>query len=153
MTDRAVAVSTYLANIQKELKTGQAQEHSYRPALKTLFEAVTKLRVVNEPKGSAHGRPDFIFVKGDVPIAWVEAKYLHVNLDKVVKSEQMARYYGYPNLILTNGLEFRFFRNGQAYGDPIIVATKHGDTITTTPETHTLLAGTLADFVADTVDT
>ncbi|MBI1813242.1 N-6 DNA methylase [Candidatus Peregrinibacteria bacterium] len=147
------AVQQYLRHIEDEFKTGHAQEHSYRPALKAFFEAITKLRVVNEPKGSAHGRPDFIFVRGDVPIAWSEAKDLHVNLEKIQKSEQMARYYGYPNLILTNGLEFRFFRNGQPYGNPIIVATKHGDAIVSVPETHELFARTLADFVADTVDT
>ena len=90
-----------------------------------MFSAVTKLTVHNEPKGSVHGRPDFIFTeKGNIPVAWAEAKDLHIDLDKVEKSEQMGRYYGYPNLILTNGLEFRFFKNGARYGEPVVVARK-----------------------------
>ncbi len=49
------AVSVYLANIQRELGTGHAQEHTYRPALKGLLEATTKLNVVNEPSASLGG--------------------------------------------------------------------------------------------------
>lgn len=141
-------VAQYLTDIQKALQTGHAQEHSYRPALEALFKATTSLKIINEPKGSAHGRPDFIFLKGEVPIAWVEAKDLHVNLDKIEKSEQMTRYFGYANLILTNGLEFRFFKNGERYVDTITIATKKSETLTSTPETYDLLARTLTDFVS-----
>lgn len=145
MTD---PVAQYLTDIQKALQTGHAQEHSYRPALEALFRATTSLKIVNEPKGSAHGRPDFIFLKGDVPIAWVEAKDLHVNLDKIEKSEQMTRYFGYANLILTNGLEFRFFKNGERYVDTISIGIKKAETITPQPENYNLLARTLSDFVS-----
>lgn len=148
------SVSQYLADIQRELKTGHAQEHSYRPALKTLFEALTKLDVVNEPKGSAHGRPDLIFVKDkEIPIAWVEAKDLHINLDKVEKSEQMARYFGYANLILTNGLEFRFFKNGKRYGEGVVVATKQDHAIDGKPEVFGPFERVLQGFIAAPADT
>ncbi len=120
-------ISQYLTEIQAQLKTGHAQEHSYRPALEALFKGITQLQVVNEPKGSAHGRPDFIFLKGDIPIAWAEAKDLHINLEQIEKSEQMSRYFGYANLILTNGIEFRFFKNGKRYGEPMSIAVKKGD--------------------------
>lgn len=146
-------VAHYLADLQHELLTGHAQEHSYRPALKALFEAITKLKVVNEPKGSAHGRPDFIFLRGDVPLAYAEAKDITVNLDKVEKSEQMARYYGYPNLILTNGLEFRFFKNGARYGDAIVVAKKDGNAIEGQGAVFGFFADTLTDFIAQPSDT
>ncbi len=147
------AVLRYLADIQSQLATGHAQEHSYRPALKALFDATTQLKVVNEPKGSAHGRPDFIFLKGEIPIAWVEAKDVHINLEKIEKSEQMARYFGYANLILTNGLEFRFYKNGQKYGDPIIIAVKKGDTLEAHPDAAGMLVRTLKDFIEGPIDT
>ncbi len=146
-------VGLYLGKIQQELSTGHAQEHSYRPALKYLFESITSLRVVNEPKGSAHGRPDFIFVKGDVPIAWAEAKDLHVSLEKIEKSEQMERYFGYPTLILTNGLEFRFYQNGQRYGDAFVLAEKDGSTIVSKPDVFDAFVRTLADFMTGEIDT
>lgn len=153
MTQPTNPVGLYLGKIQQELSTGHAQEHSYRPALKELFETVTGLRVVNEPKGSAHGRPDFIFVRGDVPIAWAEAKDLHVSLEKIEKSEQMERYFGYPTLILTNGLEFRFYRNGQRYGDAFVLAEKDKSTVLAKPEVFDAFVRTLADFMTGEIDT
>lgn len=41
----------------------------------------------------------------------------------------MERYFGYSNLILTNYLEFRFFRNGERYGEPIIIDKIVGESI------------------------
>lgn len=152
--DEDTSVSAYLHALIKEFESGHATEHTYRPALKDMFSAVTKLTVHNEPKGSAHGRPDFIFTeKGNIPIAWAEAKDLHIDLDKVEKSEQMGRYYGYPNLILTNGLEFRFFKNGARYGEPIVIAKKKGDGIETEPEHFDLFVRTIGDFLKEHTDT
>ncbi len=147
------AISTYLQNLQRELSTGHAQEHSYRPALKSLFETLSNFKVINEPKGSAHGRPDFIFLRGETPIAYVEAKDLHVSLEKIEKSEQMARYFGYANLILTNGLEFRFYKNGQRYGDPIGVGLMTEKQIEPQPHKFDLLLRTFQDFLAKPIDT
>jgi len=146
-------ISAYLQALTKEFSSGQATEHTYRPALKDMFTAITKLDVHNEPKGSEHGRPDFIFVKGNIPIAWAEAKDLHIDLDKVEKSEQMGRYYGYPNLILTNGLEFRFFKNGDKYGEAVTIAKKKGDEIEPHAQSFDLLARTLVDFIEAPIDT
>ncbi len=146
-------VSSYLGSLQRELSTGHAQEHSYRPALKALCEAITKLTVVNEPKGSAYGRPDLIMVRGDVPLAWAEAKDLHVSLDKVEKSEQMDRYFGYANLILTNGLEFRFYKNGKRYGEPLVLAVKDGTQIAPRPDAHAPFVRVLTAFVEEPADT
>ncbi len=39
-----------------------------------------------EPKGSAHGRPDFIFLKGDIPIVYAGAKDITIKLGKVEKA-------------------------------------------------------------------
>ncbi len=146
------SVARYLADIQKELLTGHAQEHSYRPALKTLFEEVTKLRVVNEPKGSEHGRPDFIFLKGEIPVGYVEAKDVHVSLEKIEKSEQMARYFGYANLILTNGLEFRFYKNGARYGEAFVIAIKNGSHLEVQERQFVPLEDILADFLSEPID-
>ena len=114
--NEADSISAYLLALRTAFESGHATEHTYRPALEKLFADITKLRVHNEPKRSEHGQPDFIFVKENVPIAWAEAKDITVNLDKTEKSEQMGRYFGYANLILTNGIEFRFFKNGTEIG-------------------------------------
>lgn len=109
-------ISTYLDNLQKELITGNALEHSYRPALKSLFEQLNQnITAVNEPVRSAHGSPDFVFLKKsnqNVILGYTETKDISTNLDDVEKTDQLKRYLGYSNLILTNYREFRFFKNG-----------------------------------------
>lgn len=118
------SIQSYLSKIQSSLASGHATEHTYRPALKELFEYITEFTVHNEPKRSEHGAPDFIFLDGMIPMMYAEAKDIHISLDKIEKSEQLARYFGYPKLILTNGVEFRFYNNGIRYGEPIVIAEK-----------------------------
>lgn len=123
-------VSDYLKSLQLELATGNALEHTYRPALKTLIESLDEtINAVNEPTRSAHGAPDFVFLNKsnrDLILGYAETKDLDVDLDQIEKSEQLKRYLGYPNLILTNYLEFRFFRNGEKYQTIKIAEIKYG---------------------------
>jgi len=146
-------IQKYLSQIETLLKSGQATEHSYRPALKDVFTEITKLYVVNEPKRSKHGAPDFIFVNSsETPVCWAEAKDIGVSLDKIEKSEQMSRYYGYANLILTDGLEFRFYKNGVKYGEPIAIATCKDSTLARKEESYELFSRRLTDFIAAPID-
>lgn len=112
-------VNTYLNKLQTELITGNAMEHSYRPAFKSLIEQIDlTIQAVNEPTRSAHGSPDFIFLKKgnkNFTFGYAETKDINVNLNDIEKTEQLKRYLGYPRLILTNYIEFRFFRNGEKY--------------------------------------
>jgi len=57
-------VSEYLKSIAEKYKTGQAREMAYRPALEKLFGEITGLNVINDPKRSEYGAPDFLFMKG-----------------------------------------------------------------------------------------
>ena len=123
-------ISNYLLSVQTELSTGNALEHTYRPALKTLIELLDEtINAVNEPTRSAHGAPDFVFLNKsnkDLILGYAETKDLDVELDQIEKSEQLKRYLGYPNLILTNYLEFRFFKNGEKYQTIKIAQIKYG---------------------------
>lgn len=68
-------ITDYLDQVRSRYATGQATEHSYRPALQALFESVDpQLTIINEPKKSEAGMPDFLFRHGDIDIGWVEAK-------------------------------------------------------------------------------
>jgi len=60
----------------------------------------------------------------------------------------MFRYFGYTNLVLTDYLEFRFYRNGLPYGEPIKLAEYNLNlrTITPKPENYEYLAKTFTDF-------
>lgn len=67
-------VSNFVSSVISTHKIDKATEHSYRPALKTLFDALspTKIEATNEPMCEACGAPDFILQRGDTP--WAKSK-------------------------------------------------------------------------------
>lgn len=142
-------IEHFLQKVVETYNSGHAREHSYRPALKELFESVTGLKVINEPKRSEYGAPDFVFLKGKIVIAYAEAKDINVSLDDIEKSEQMDRYYGYSNIILTNGLEFRFYRNAARYVEPVAIGQLENESIKTFEQSFKLLEDTIGDFIKE----
>jgi len=143
------AVEAYISSVAEKFKTGQAREHAYRPAFESLIQSLdSKLKILNDPSRSEHGNPDFVFLRGDITSGYAETKDIGIDLDKTEKSEQMERYLGYSNLILTDYLEFRFFRNGVRYGEPIRVGSISGGTLMPNTAAYDELARALADFLA-----
>ena len=115
-------VQRYIMKLSEKFETERAREHAYRPTFEMLIHALDPaLKILNDPSRSEHGNPDFIFLRGDITAGYTETKDIGVDLDKTEKSEQMQRYLGYSNLILTDYLEFRFFRNGSRHGESICV--------------------------------
>jgi predicted helicase len=139
----------YLNRVIETYKSGHATEHSYRPALQELFTKVTNLTVHNEPKRSEFGAPDFVFVNKKIIVAYAEAKDINVSLDDIEKSEQMVRYYGYTNIILTNSLEFRFYKSGQKSYEPIRIAELKSGEISGIEENFKLLEDSIRDFITE----
>jgi predicted helicase len=107
-------ISQYIAEIDKIYRTGNATEHSYRPALKTLFENLTKgLTITNEPKHIDCGAPDYIITRNSIPLGYIEAKDISVGLDNKSNKEQFDRYrQSLNNLIITDYLTFRYYTDG-----------------------------------------
>jgi hypothetical protein len=112
----------YLKRIHEIDSQGDAREESFYPALAELIgeEAHAggrnEVRVTTLPKSTEAGNPDFRVWDGENHIiGYVEAKKHSVErLDEIESSEQLKRYLStFPNLILTNFLEFRLYRNGQ----------------------------------------
>jgi len=142
-------IKTYLDEVRKQFDSGQAREHSYRPAMERLMMSFDKVHAVNEPKHSDHGAPDFVFLSdnnNDLILGYAEAKDIGVSLDKTEKTNQMDRYRGYANLILTDYLEFRFFKNGEKY-QTISLGAFHNDGLHFTPENGDQLLRELAAFL------
>lgn len=108
-------ISSYLKDIEKSLKRGDATEHTHRPALKALIEAEgARVTATNEPKRIECGAPDYIITRGQIPLGYIEAKDVGTGLDAVEKSEQMKRYLtSLGNLILTDYLELRWYVQGE----------------------------------------
>ena len=109
-----MTITEYLASINILYKSGRATEHSYRGDLTQLLQSlVTEVDMTNEPKRIECGAPDYIVAKGSIPIGYIEAKDIDVSLDATEKSEQLNRYLkSLNNLILTDYMEFKLFRNG-----------------------------------------
>lgn len=110
------AIRGYLQDVGQALKAGNATEHTHRPALKTLLEALGggDVRATNEPKQVACGAPDFILTRGVVPLGNVEAKDVGADLARVERSEQLERYRAsLGNLVLTDYFEFRWYLDGE----------------------------------------
>lgn len=142
----------YLQSISSKFKHTETSEYGYRTPfenlLKEIFESINVKRIDHDPKTKQGSKPDFIILKYDIPILYLEAKDIGVSLDKVEKTEQMGRYFGYANLVLTDYLEFRFYRNGFPYQTPIKIADydQKKRTISPIPENYNFLSKTLIDF-------
>ena len=109
-------IAEYLKEINKRFQTGEAREHSYRGDLQTLIEKmVSGVTAINEPKHLKNvGAPDYVVKKKDIPLGYIEAKDIDADLDNKDYKEQFERYRnGLSNLIITNYLEFRFYRDGE----------------------------------------
>jgi predicted helicase len=114
----------YIDKLQREYNTQRATEQSYRPALKALIESLDpSIIAVNESKRLAVGAPDLVIERQEShilrqaklfsspPLALVEAKDFHIDLDSKENQEQLNRYLEMGNVLHTNHLEFRFYVN------------------------------------------
>ncbi|MDR0732833.1 MAG: N-6 DNA methylase [Dysgonamonadaceae bacterium] len=108
-------ITQYILELNKLNKAGNATEHSYRPALKTLLEALMPhYTATNEPKRIACGAPDYIITDRNFAVGYVEAKDIPVNLNDKRLKEQFERYKNsLDNLIITNYLTFRWYAKGE----------------------------------------
>ncbi len=112
----------YLANLCEIALRGDAREESFYPALAEMLAEVAHaegrqhIHVTTLPKATDAGNPDLRLWNGtDRIVGYIEAKKpTEERLDLIEDSEQLRRYREtFPNLILTNFLEFRLYRNGE----------------------------------------
>jgi hypothetical protein len=109
----------YIISINRRYKLGNATEHSFRDDLQQLIETLAPaIRATNEPKRQSCGAPDFILTKRDVPIGFIEAKDIGdkdlEGAKKAGNKEPFDRYRAsLNNLIFTDYLNFRLYRDGQ----------------------------------------
>ena len=109
----------YLREIEQKWHSGRATEHTYRSNLERLLTDFLKsdaYTVINEPTHLGRNAPDMLILKNQQPIGYIEAKNIGANLDSVEETEQLQRYRnGLENLILTDYLEFRLYRQSEKH--------------------------------------
>jgi hypothetical protein len=115
MPDTA-SITKYLKDIEQAVALGQSTEHTHRPAIKTLIEAMLPgITATNEPGRVACGAPDFVVSNSaHLVVGYVETKDIGKPLDEVERTDQLKRYRrSLSNLILTDYLEFRWYVDGE----------------------------------------
>ena len=83
-------INEYLKQVKSRFSTGISTEHSYRADLQNLLNEMVKgITITNEPKRQKCGAPDYIIQRKDIPLGYIEAKDIGVDLNKIEKSEQL----------------------------------------------------------------
>lgn len=109
------ALDTYFTEIQRKSRQPESREHAYRPALQGLLESLSDFEAINDAaRIKGVGAPDFIIKRGDVRVAFVEAKDVGEDLSRIERTSQFKGYReALPNLLLTDYLEFRWYYEGE----------------------------------------
>jgi len=134
-------LKNYLTEITEVWKRGDAREETYYSTLKTLLTDFTNQKlnkpvdVTVLPKKTVAGNPDFRIWDGNNSIiGYIEAKIPGTNLDDIEDTEQIQRYLTtFPNVIVTNFLQFRLYRNGMESIDVSIGRWNNIKTLRTAP--------------------
>jgi len=144
-----MTIQEYISAVNKLYKAGIATEHSYRGDLKILLESlVSGITVTNEPSHIACGAPDYIITRKNIPIGYVEAKDINKPLDGKEYKEQFDRYRNsLPNLIITDYLEFRLFRDGE-FVTSVRIGNAASGAVVGLPENYDTFARLITDFCA-----
>ncbi|WP_321991480.1 type ISP restriction/modification enzyme [Marispirochaeta aestuarii] len=144
-----MTIHQYIDTINKRFKSGVSTEHSYRGDLQTLLQSYfPELDTTNEPRRQKCGAPDYIVQKNNIPIGYIEAKDIGMDLIQVEKTEQLSRYLeSLDNLILTDYFEFRLYRFGKLVAETRI-ARFNSDRYVSCPENYSTLENILAEFVS-----
>lgn len=137
----------YIENINRRFQTGISREHAYRGDLQQLLETIIKdVQVINEPARISCGAPDYILTRKDIPVGYIEAKDIAVDLNSKSLKEQFDRYRAsLTNLIFTDYLDFHFYRDG-VFVNSIRIAEIANGAIIGKPEQYAHFEQLMKDF-------
>ncbi len=140
-------ISEYLNRIAAKFKQGNATEHTYRGDLQLLVEQLfPDISATNEPKRIACGAPDYILLRKDIPVGYIEAKDIDAVLKDKKYSEQFNRYKNsLDNLIITNYVDFELFVSGE-YVDSVSLGRIDGNKLSSLEEHFTKFIELLKTF-------
>ncbi|MCW5681589.1 MAG: DNA methyltransferase [Xanthobacteraceae bacterium] len=148
-------IEEFVSKVAEVYRTGNATEHSYRPALQKLFDSLDpEVSALNEPRRVKVGAPDFSLSRSEIVIGHCEAKDLSVDLEamKDANLTQKKRYTeGLANLLYTNCLEWLWYRDGELKHKVRIGDFLMG--VQPIPANYAALEALLREFIAQTPQT
>ena len=142
-----MTIQQYIAKVETLYKTGNAREHSYRGDLQNLIMAILPdVLVTNEPARVDCGAPDYVLTRKDIPIGYIEAKDIGIDLGSKTLKEQFDRYKsGLSNLIFTDYLDFHFYKDGE-FVTKIAIAKIDNNSIIPIPESFNQFSELIKNF-------
>jgi predicted helicase len=145
--DTDTILKDYIKRLNTRYKTGISREHSYRGDLQNLLESLCPgVLVTNEPARVECGAPDYILTRRNVPIGYIEAKDIGEDITGRKHKEQFARYRGsLGNLIITDYLDFRLYRDGD-FVKSVRIANADSGRIKPDPAAFADFAGLIEEF-------
>lgn len=147
-----ISITNYLNSVNRLFQTGNAREHSYRGDLQHLLNEIINdkdIVVTNEPARIREvGAPDYSITKKDIPIGYIEAKDIDKPLDSKEYKEQFVRYKNaLDNLIITDYLDFWFYRSGELI-EKISIAKIEDGKIVASEKNFSLFTNNILNFTA-----
>ena len=149
-----MSVHSYIENISKRYALGNQTEHTFRGDLQQLIETlVPEVAATNEPKRIDCGAPDYVITRKDIPVGYIEAKDIGVDLASNTLKEQLDRYRkALDNLIFTDYLDFRLYLGGEFQMSVKIAEIENGR-IVTLPQNYGEFISLIKEFCARTGQT
>lgn len=149
-----MTIKEYLENINKRYKTGISREHAYRGDLQLLLESmVPDVLVTNEPARIKCGAPDYIITRENIPVGFIEAKDIGIDLSHKNLKEQFDRYRNsLNNLIFTDYLDFHYYINGK-FVSSVKLADLHDGKIVVLRENFSRFTDLITNFCMKTGQT
>ncbi len=149
-----MSINSYLESVARRFAQGNATEHTFRGDLQHLIEElVPEVAATNEPKRIECGAPDYVITRKNIPIGYIEAKDIGVDLSGKNLKEQFDRYRdALDNLVFTDYLEFRFYVHGKSVATVKIGEIRSGK-IVTLPENFAEFTALLNEFCSRTPQT
>jgi len=142
-----MTIQEYLDRVNQKYKTGILTEGSYRGDLKILLETIASdVLITNEPDRVACGAPDYIVSNRNIPIGYIEARDMGRPVESQEYQNQLNLYIqSLTNLIITDHLEFHFYRDGEFVSSVSIGELQNGQFISK-PETLETFKDLVRDF-------
>lgn len=126
-----MTTAEYISALNKRYTQGNATEHTFRGDLQNYIESlVSDIQATNEPKRQRCGAPDYVLMRKDIPIGYIEAKDIGVDFSQKSLQNQFTRYKSsLENLIITDYIHFEFYFEGEKVTEITIGKVENGKII------------------------
>ncbi len=108
-------ISEYIEKVNNRAKSEITSEFSFRCDLQKLLKTLLpNLSVANEPMSIEYGTPNYVISEEGLPIAYIKTTDIGNDLNELDSSDDVRKYKAsLRNLITTNYLDFRWYKDGE----------------------------------------